>query len=68
MFVPQSLQLNKFVDVKIPDNKSYFARVGKQTLPDAQYTGDESAFMPSDKVSQIVQAELEIQEALNRGE
>lgn len=44
---------NKFVDVAIPSNRSYFSRLGEVTIPSSQYTGDEVAQMNLDKISEI---------------
>ena len=53
MYIPNKLKLNKFVDVNIPANKSYFARLGEvKPLPDS-FTGDEIAIMNQDKIQQI---------------
>lgn len=53
MYVPEALKVNRFVDVAIPSNKDYFARLGRQALSEGQYTGDDPAQMPSAKVDQI---------------
>lgn len=68
MFCPEDLKVNKFVDVRIPSNKDYFARVGRQVLPAGQYTGDEPAMMPTDKVSQITAAEQELFDQMRANE
>ena len=53
MYVPAKLKLNKFIDVNIPSNKSYFSRLGEvKPLPDS-FTGDEIAIMNQDKIQQI---------------
>lgn len=46
-------KVNKFVDVAIPTNKSYFSRLGEVTQPSTQFTGDELAKMNQDKIAQI---------------
>lgn len=41
MFIPEKMKVNKFEDVAIPSNKSFFARLG-QVSPDVlKYSGDE---------------------------
>ena len=57
MFVPEKLKLNRFVDVNIPDNRSYFTRFGKSVVPTGSYTGDDSAPMPKNKVDTFVDME-----------
>lgn len=69
MFVPEDLKkVNKFVDVRIPSNKDYFARLGSQALPSGQYTGDELAMMPTDKVSQISAEEQRMYDEMMQAE
>lgn len=68
MYVPESLKVNKFVDVKIPSNKDYFARLGKQSLPEGYYTGDEAAPVPTDKVSQITAEEQRLYDEMRQAE
>lgn len=54
MYIPEEIKkVNKFVDVAIPSNRSYFSRLGEVTLPSSQYTGDEVAQMNQDKISEI---------------
>lgn len=54
MFVPDKLKLNKFVHVRIPSNKEYFARVGlSSTGLSNQYTGDELADTGKTKIDSI---------------
>lgn len=55
MYIPEEMKkVNKFIDVAIPSNKSYFARVGEVAPPSSQFTGDEVAIMNQDKIDQIV--------------
>lgn len=55
MYIPEEMQkANKFIDVAIPSNRSYFSRLGEVTQPSTQFTGDEVARMNQDKISQIV--------------
>lgn len=54
MYIPEEMKkVNKFHDVAIPSNKSYFSRLGEITVPSTQFTGEEVAKMNQDKVSQI---------------
>lgn len=54
MFIPDEMKKsNKFQDVAIPSNRSYFARLGEVTIPSSQFTGDEVAPIGQDKISQI---------------
>lgn len=57
MFIPEDMQkVNKFIDVAIPSNRSYFSRIGEVTQPSTQFTGDELARMNQDKIAQITEA------------
>lgn len=57
MYIPEDMQkVNKFVDVAIPSNRSYFSRIGEVTAPSTQFTGDELARMNQDKIAQITEA------------
>lgn len=54
MYIPEDMKkANKFIDVAIPSNESYFSRLGEITQPSTQFTGEEVAKMNQDKVSQI---------------
>lgn len=54
MLVPDKLKLNKFVHVRIPSNKEYFARVGLSSAGlSTQYTGDEIADTGKSKIDSI---------------
>ena len=53
MYVPEAMQLNRFVDVAIPSKKMMFSRLGEQKPLPEMYTGDEPAIMNQDKVSQM---------------
>lgn len=54
MYIPEEMKkANKFIDVAIPSNESYFSRLGEITQPSTQFTGDEVAKLNMDKVSQI---------------
>lgn len=68
MYVPEDLKVNKFVDVAIPCNKDYFARLGRQALSEGQFTGDEAAMMPTDKVSQVSAEEQRIFDEMRQAE
>lgn len=53
MYIPEELKVNKFADVRLPDNASYFSRFG-QSFPGQQlYTGDESAPIEQNKVDDL---------------
>lgn len=68
MYVPEELKLNRFKDVKIPSNKDYFQRLGRQALPAGQYTGDEAAQMPSSKIDTVTQEEQRIFDEMRQAE
>lgn len=54
MYIPEEFKkANKFVDVAIPSNASYFHRLGEVTQPSTQFTGEELARINQDKVTQI---------------
>ena len=53
MYIPEKMKLNKFRNCAIPSNKEYFSRFGFAVTPDTQYTGDEMAAMPMNKVESI---------------
>lgn len=54
MYIPDELKkVNKFVDVAIPSNRSYFSRIGEVQLSPSQFTGDEVAPMNLSKIEQI---------------
>lgn len=54
MYIPDEMKkANKFIDVAIPSNKSYFSRLGEVTQPSTQFTGEQLAKMNQDKIAQI---------------
>lgn len=54
MYIPEEMKkANKFIDVAIPSNRSYFSRLGEVTQPSTQFTGEEVARLNQDKISQI---------------
>lgn len=54
MWIPDEMQkVNKFVDVAIPSNRSYFSRLGEVTTLSTQYTGEQLAKINQDKIAQI---------------
>lgn len=66
MLVPDKLKLNKFKLVKIPSNKDYFGRVGLQSVgTSVNYTGDELASPPQNKIDQILEADREYSKYLS---
>lgn len=55
MYIPEALKkVNKFIDVAIPSNRSYFARLGEVSVPSSQFTGDEKMPLVQDKIDSIV--------------
>lgn len=55
MYIPEELKkVNKFIDVAIPSNRSYFARLGEVSVPSSQFTGDDTLPLVQDKIDQIV--------------
>lgn len=68
MFVPEDLKVNKFTDVRIPSNKDYFSRLGRQSVPEGQYTGDELAEFATDKVSSISAEEQRLYDEMRQAE
>ncbi len=65
MVVPQSLKLNRFKIVKIPNNRDIFSRYGKFTPGSQAYTGDESVNLNLDKIGGLMQADSEINSEIN---
>lgn len=53
MRVNEKLKLNKFRPMAIPSPRVLFARYGFITSPGQQYTGDEPALLPQNKVDQL---------------
>lgn len=53
MYIPEEMKLNKFRVCSIPSNKEYFSRFGFAVTPETQYTGDDMASMPMNKVESI---------------
>lgn len=47
------MKVNKFEDVAIPSNKSFFARLGQVSLPSSSYTGDEVVPIDQRKVDEL---------------
>lgn len=60
MVVPQSLKLNRFKIVKIPNNRDIFSRYGKFTPGSQAYTGDEAVNLNLDKIGGLMQADSDI--------
>lgn len=60
MYCPKELKLNKFREVKIPSNASYFQRYGFAAVPsESLYTGDEELDYGQTKLDAIAEgAEL----------
>lgn len=53
MYIPEKMKVNKFQEVAIPSNKSFFARLGNVNPESLQYTGDEVAPEPMSKTDSI---------------
>lgn len=50
MFVSESLKLNRFREVDLPRPRRMFERFGLLKCPSSQFTGDEFARLPGNKV------------------
>lgn len=50
MFVSESLKLNRFREVDLPRPRRMFERYGLLKCPATQYTGDDFARVPGNKV------------------
>lgn len=58
MYAPSDkMKVNKFVHVHIPRKCEYMQRFGRTVAPSSQYTGDEYAPLPQDKVSMLADAD-----------
>lgn len=53
MYVPDSMKLNKFQLCAIPDNKSYFTRLGTVQAQSGQYTGEDFIDPYRSKIEQL---------------
>lgn len=53
MYIPEEMKFNRFVDVKLPKNHDYFARLGQFQPSPSMYTGDDPAIMEQNKVDSI---------------
>lgn len=53
MYIPEKMKVNKFEDVAIPSNKSFFARLGAVAPESLQYSGDEPIPEPMSKTESI---------------
>lgn len=53
MWFPEELKVNKFVDVHLPDNMTYFSRFGMQSVGQQFYTGDDVAVLEGRKVDDL---------------
>lgn len=58
MFIPEKMKVNKFQDVAIPSNKSFFARLGNVDPDILKYSGDEVVPEQLNKVDSLVDYEL----------
>lgn len=69
MYIPKELRLNEFKLVAIPENKYFFGRPESgRLIPDAAYTGEDTAVMPQNKLDSIVQADAEFRDMLSKDE
>lgn len=57
MFVPEKLKVNKLVQVDIPKPRDFFAQYGLHNASDAEYTGDNLASSPVNKVQELADIE-----------
>lgn len=54
MYIPEEMKkVNKFEDVAIPSNKSFFARLGEVKPESLQYSGDDVVPEPMSKTQSI---------------
>lgn len=53
MYIPEKMKVNKFEDVAIPSNKSFFARLGAVAPETLKYSGDEPIPEPMSKTDEI---------------
>lgn len=54
MYIPEEMKkVNKFEDVALPSNKSFFARLGEVKLPESSYSGDEVVPEAQRKVDEL---------------
>lgn len=65
-FPDEKMDVNKFKVVHIPPKSHYMARFGFSSAPSSQYTGEEFAPMPKDKIGSI--AEMEQYDAMMQRE
>lgn len=60
------MELNQFKMVHIRSNEDFMRLVSTTgTIPASQYTGDEMAVLPQNKIDQIRQADYELQSQLS---
>lgn len=57
MYIIEKLKLNRFQDVNIPDNKSYFMRFGLTSPSSGSMTGDEMAPVAKTKIDTFADME-----------
>lgn len=53
MFIPKEMKLNRFKEVSLPSARDFFGITQGQIPNSSQYTGDEPAPMPANKVDSI---------------
>lgn len=49
MYIPEKMKINKFEEVAIPSNKSFFSRLGFVAPESLKYSGDEVVPEPLSK-------------------
>ncbi len=53
MYIPEEMKLNRFKEVSLPSARDFFRTNGEHAMPDNQYSGDDIAPMPQNKVDSI---------------
>lgn len=53
MYIPEKMKVNRFEDVAIPSNKSFFARLGAVAPESLKYSGDDLVPEQMSKTEQI---------------
>lgn len=72
MYIPEKMKVNRFEDVAIPSNKSFFARLGQVSPDSLKYSGDEvipESMRKNDSIDDYARyAELMAKEASEKSE
>lgn len=66
--IPEELKLNKFEYAVIPHARDLVGLHGYAVTPANQYTGEETALMPTDKVHELQRGAQIIKEEYNKKE